>query len=448
MKRINMCFKYLILFLFFFVCLVFIFTVNKGDTYVNFGFSYAISKGEIPYKDFNLVITPFAPFLYSIGLLLRKSILIYFLEQSILLTFLFYILEKILNKKVYLFLLGMLIPYPIAMSTTIFPGYNFLLFFLLIILCYLEIHNKEDWMIGIILGIMFCTKQTVGFLLLLPSFVYFWKNQRKVLKRIIGFLIPIIILLIYLVITNSFFEFFHLCFLGLLDFGNHNQYIEPFYAILWILGIIYLIYRIYKNKKELINYEILLFSSIAFPILDYYHVSLFLLGVVFLFLKDYSLTRNITKYTICVICVICILWTIITKEFFQDPIIVNYHNFEWTVTSKNYYKDSIRLQEYLKKIDQRKIYSLRGSENYFYKIIKEEPITYYDLPNYGNYGYHGIEKMKRKIEEEKNVVFILDKSLLKETNKNQQYIVEFAKLIKKTSKKIKTIGTYEIYLKK
>ena len=52
---------------FFFLALVFIFTLSRGDTFVNYGFSYAISKGEIPYKDFNLVIPLFGPFIYSIG---------------------------------------------------------------------------------------------------------------------------------------------------------------------------------------------------------------------------------------------------------------------------------------------------------------------------------------------------------------------------------------------
>ena len=43
--------KYLILFVYFFISLVFIFTLSRGDTYVNFGFSYAVSIGEIPYND-------------------------------------------------------------------------------------------------------------------------------------------------------------------------------------------------------------------------------------------------------------------------------------------------------------------------------------------------------------------------------------------------------------
>ena len=114
--------KYLILFVYFFISLVFIFTLSRGDTYVNFGFSYAVSIGEIPYNDFNMVISPLAPYLYSIGLFISNSIIVYYLEQALLLCVLFYFVEKIINKKYLFFLLVLSIPYPIAMVTVLFHG--------------------------------------------------------------------------------------------------------------------------------------------------------------------------------------------------------------------------------------------------------------------------------------------------------------------------------------
>ena len=59
-------FKYLFLFFYFFYCLVLAYNLMRGDSYVNFGFSYAVSRGEVAYLDFNMVIPPFAPWLYSI----------------------------------------------------------------------------------------------------------------------------------------------------------------------------------------------------------------------------------------------------------------------------------------------------------------------------------------------------------------------------------------------
>ena len=119
--------RHLLLFLFFFISLVFIFTLSRGDTFVNYGFSYAISKGQIPYKDYNMVISPLEPILYSIGLLLCKNIIVYYIEQAILLTIMINYIKKILDKKWILFLLCLIIPYPIAIVSIIYPGYNFLI---------------------------------------------------------------------------------------------------------------------------------------------------------------------------------------------------------------------------------------------------------------------------------------------------------------------------------
>ena len=56
--KIQSVFKYLFLFCYFFYCLVLAYNLTRGDSYVNFGFSYAITRGEVPYVDFNLVIPP------------------------------------------------------------------------------------------------------------------------------------------------------------------------------------------------------------------------------------------------------------------------------------------------------------------------------------------------------------------------------------------------------
>ena len=106
-KKVHL---YCFLFLFFFISLIFIFTLSRGDTFVNYGFSYAIRLGEIPYKDFNMVITPFAPFLYSLGLFIYNDIVMFYIEQAIVLTVMFYILEKMLGSKVILYLLFMILP--------------------------------------------------------------------------------------------------------------------------------------------------------------------------------------------------------------------------------------------------------------------------------------------------------------------------------------------------
>ena len=65
--------KYVIIFLLFFYILIIPYNMYFEDTIVNYGFSYALSIGEIPYNDFNLIIPLFSPFIYSLVLLINKK---------------------------------------------------------------------------------------------------------------------------------------------------------------------------------------------------------------------------------------------------------------------------------------------------------------------------------------------------------------------------------------
>lgn len=439
--------KYTLLFVFFFVSLVFIFTLSRGDTFVNYGFSYAISRGEIPYKDFNMVITPFAPFLYSIGLIFCKNILVYYFEQAFLLTFMFYLLERLMGKKSILFLLLLIIPYPIAMVSTIFPGYNFLLIFLFILFIYCFKKQTNDYLLGIILGLVFCTKQTIGIVLFLPTFYYLLKNRKKFFKICIGYLLPIIIMLLYLLASGSFSDFINLCFLGLFDFSNNNSQIDIFYFIIFLIGIVYLLFRIYKDPKNVLLYYGLLFSSVILPIVDYYHVSLFLIIVCYFFVESISIKKIYYKYFLIFIVSLIIIWGTITYMFFEKPIISNFKGFSLVVWEEKYVNNAKDLLKYVKGSDKDIIYFMRGSENYYYKIINNQDINYFDLPNYGNYGYNGVNMMMKRIDDVSGVYFVIDRELVKNTDSNQQYIKELGQYVIENSSFIKKIGLYDVYYK-
>ena len=64
--------KYSLLFILFFSSMIFFYIPFRMDTYVNYGFSYGIANGQIPYRDFNIIVPLFGPFLYSIGLIINN----------------------------------------------------------------------------------------------------------------------------------------------------------------------------------------------------------------------------------------------------------------------------------------------------------------------------------------------------------------------------------------
>ena len=445
-KNYKTILKYILLFIFFFIFLVFFYHIYFNDTIVNYGFSYAIRMGEIPYKDFNMVITPFSSFMYSIGLFIYNNMITIYIEQSILLCLLIYFLEKLVHKNYILFILGLCIYYPISFSSTIFPGYNFLSFLLLIILLYLLKNNSDDILIGIILGLIFCTKQTIGIILFIPSIYYLFKNKKEFIKRLMGYLIPIFILFIYLIITNSLSQFINLCFLGLINFNNTNKSISIYYLILLIGGVIYLIYRIIKNKRDYELYYLLLFGVISLPIIDFYHVSLFLLGILYLICRDIKIKENIYKYLIIFILFLFLSSFYIEYLYFNKNIkTYNYRYFSLTVSYPKYNNKILKVSNYLKKYNN-KIYLIRGSEAYFLRIINDEKITYYDLLNRGNFGYNGEEKIVEKINNlDSGTIFVTDSSLCKNKSINQ-FICSTYKVLDKC-KLIKTIYNFNIYIK-
>ncbi|MBR6948835.1 MAG: hypothetical protein IKH54_01450, partial [Bacilli bacterium] len=249
--------KYVIIFIVFFYVLLIPYNMYFGDTIVNYGFSYALSIGEIPYKDFNLIIPLFSPFIYSIVLLVNKSIISIFLLQSLFLTMLFNLMEKKLNNKIYLLFLLILFNYPIGLVSFLFPGYNFLLYLLLFLIIYLEEYNK-DYLIGLLIGLAIITKHTIGIFFIIPSIIFYYKDYRKLLTRFITMLIPIFIFFIYLIITKSLNNFVNLCILGLFDFASNNNHINYLLLGIALICLLYFIYIIIIDRKNISNYYLLL----------------------------------------------------------------------------------------------------------------------------------------------------------------------------------------------
>ena len=443
--KIQSVFKYLFLFCYFFYCLVLAYNLIRGDSYVNFGFSYAITRGEVPYVDFNLVIPPLAPWLYSVFLFFNSSILVFYLEQALLLTLFFAVLFRLLGNKTWISLILLSIPFPIAMVSVMFPGYNFLLLFFLLLLIYCERTNKNDYLIGILLGCSFLTKQTVGGLLALASIYYLFVNYKKVLKRIVGFLLPVSLCFIILLLQGSFSSFLDLCFFGLFDFGHSNLHVDWFYFICFILAILVLIIRIIKKPKDICNYYVLLFASCVYPIIDYYHVSLFLAGFFILLLLDGSIQIEIYKHCIFFVLALSVIWFVIQNIYFDDLKIIHYPNFQFSLISERYNKVVQKLDQYLETLDDDVIYFLRGSENYFYKIKSNLDITYFDLPNYGNYGYNGTAKIISRLKKIEHGYVVIDTDAYGSKDSAQQYVKEAVEYIMKRGEKVKTIGVYEVY---
>ena len=191
----------------------------------------------------------------------------------------------------------------------------------------------------------------------------------------------------------------------------------------------------------------LLFSSVIIPIVDYYHVSLFLVIVCYFFVENISIKKEYYKYLKIGIISLTVIWGVVTYIYFRKPVISNFNNFNWVVWEKGYVKNVNELLQFVDKSDKKVIYFMRGSENYYFKIINNQKLDYFDLPNCGNYGYNGINKMKMKINKEHNVYFVIDRELVKNNDANQQYLKQLGEYVINESSFVKEIGLYDVYYK-
>ena len=431
MKRI---YKYLLFILLFVFFLIFNLTVNplNLDEIWSYGFSYNIVNGLIPYKDFNMVITPFYSMFMALFMLINNSLLVFHIENSIIITLFVFITYKLIKEKVFLILPILIFPLNIT-----FPNYNLFILFLFILLIYLEKNNKSDLLIGIILSLVFLTKQSVGLFLIPVSLYYIGK--KKNLKRFIGFIIPNIIFIVYLLITNSYKEFIDLCFLGLLDFGKNNSNFNIFFVfiVLLVLLILYLV----KKHKKIEYYYLLGFISICIPLFDLYHFIIYLIASIIVFYMNDNLYVFKPKL-IGISLFIGLSFVYITRSNIN---INNYPNklnlFEYRYISKKNINYTNEIINYMNKYNDKVMFIGPGA--YYYKLVGNKKINDLDLINTGNYGYNGSNKLLNRVKNlDKDYVFFVDED---ELGLGKQTDQELYKYIISNYKKIDKIKNYDIY---
>lgn len=407
-----------------------------GDEIWNYGFSYNISNGLIPYKDFNLVITPIYPLLGALFIsIFGNTLLVFHIFNSIICTLIFYFMKKI-NSNIYY--LGY-----ILLLLNSYPSYNILCILLLYILIYLDTKKTNNYLIGIILGILFLTKQNIGIYLFIPSLIT--KDIKKIIKRIIGFLIPNLIILIYLIINNCLLEFIDYTILGLLSFAKNNITLNNIYLILLIIISIILIYK-YINTKDITIVYILLFQLISIPLLDKYHFLIAIIPSISYLLNNIKINQKshfITNKIPIIIFISHILifmslniYTIYkdNKIYSNNKEVYKYRNISPTLLDSNKY-----IANYINNIDD-ELYII-SQNSYLIKLEANIKINKYDLLNEGNLGSKTENDIINEIENNcsnKKCQFLLDEN-------NIDYAKTITKHIKNKYQRYHIVANLVIY---
>ncbi len=318
------------------VCLkVFTFRAGVLDELWPYDLCRAITMGFVPYKDYPIVSMPLFGYLFTIPLLISRTLFAYRVMTAIFFSVMLVAMYLLIEKKTsagYALCAALFAARFVELAT-----YNMLIMFeALLILCCLRLKNRKTgfFLIGILAALAPLTKQSSGsiLLLLVTGLVFFSairnRNKKLFAVYLAGVVIPLVIFLIYLVCTSSFYEFWDCCFRGLFSFGGENAAIHPEgtlpMVVTVIAGIAGDIYFWIKKRDEESLFHLLTGIAVvsnAVPIFEYYHIVMgglfFLIPVTYL-IREFA--PKIIHINIAPVIAVMILGII---GFFSFDVILN-----------------------------------------------------------------------------------------------------------------------------
>lgn len=426
MKKKKTIILFILLFIYNFI--INFYSIANNDVIWNYGFSYNISIGLKMYKDFNMVITPLYPTIFGLIMrLLGNNTIIFFLSNALIPTTIFYLIYKY-YRKAFLEII-------IFVSFISGPNYNLLCLLFLFILFILEDNNKNDYIIGITLGLVFLTKSSMGLLTL--ASLYYFKDIKKIFKRFIGFLIPNILFIIYFLINKNLLDYINYAFGSLLDFAKDNVR-SGIGLIIFIISIICIIY-LYKKDHNIKLLYILLFQVMSYPIFNLIHIIFSLIPLLFYILvNNKNELYNKYKPLLAVILICPILSLILQNVFIKMEYGTN--ALKYKLVEKKYIDDSITLKNNVENFDN--TYFIMY-EAYYNKLLLGLNINKYDVMLTGNLGYDGENKTIKYFDS----LSIGTKFILYNDFEGGQSPRKIYNHIKDNYHLIKTFDKYSIYVK-
>lgn len=509
-EKIKEISKDFILFIFIAVMVFSIIAINpisNLDEIWNYNTARAITQNLIPYKDISMITTPLLPMITALFLkLIANEVIVSRVLASVLwggvLFSIFKILKLLIKEEntclIIIALLGLLFRDCYCID------YNILSLMFSLIILYIELknidkphfeNNKTNFLIGILAGLTVCTKQSIGAILAIIVVGYkiiFVQNKKEFIeylktafKRIIGILIPMILVFIYLIATNSLQDFINYAVLGISTFSNKIPYaqlmnndkkeiqilsrIMPF--ILLAMAVLTIVLQNKKKKENIGNIDnkiltMLIYSLstiiIMYPISDEIHFLiagtitfiglayiLYLLGITIYNKINLQSKKKIYKITSLMISIIAIAF--ITVRGIEN--ITEYTKQEKNETIEHY--KNIQISEYLQeRINEIDIFILeQEKENKKVYILDAEAAIYmipinnynkdYDMFLKGNIGKDGQEGQIQKIKQkETNEIILIRKRNLQS---NWQTPTEVVDYVRENLEFMGEVSIYEVY---
>lgn len=361
--------------------------------------------------------------------------------------------------------------------------YNYAILFITLVLIYAELKYKNcgaryNLLIGLLAGATILLKQSTGIIISVITVIYLLAEKRDnqtlkaVTYRVCGVLIPCIILLIYLLATNSVSSFIDYCVLGIGTFKNSISYLKllrggdlnAFLGMiapvtLVILFVVNIVNIKQKKIKSNASYLILFVNAVAeftvlYPIADKVHfvIATFpsILITLYYICKKIQEIKNIKVsifiehfMNIITISFVGILILQAINDIYlytqMDKSVLNH--FSNIPISSTLQDRIIEVDEYIKD-EERDVYIL-DSEAAVYMIPLDKYNKDFDMFLKGNLGSASEEGQIEKIKNMENALILIknDKMAL-----NWQTPTKVIEYVKTNLKKIGTVSFFDVYV--
>lgn len=477
------------------------------DEVWNYNTANAFAMGLIPYKQISMITTPLLPMINSIFLkIVFNGIITYRVVMGIvfalIVLFIYLIIRELSSKGLLSYICAFFIG--TLLINKFLLDYNYLFLLIVLMIAFLEVRDlkknenfnfNHNLCVGLLTGLAFLTKQTIGLLLIIvvifEVFIYMKKigfdlKLTKFIKligvRIFGMMIPITMFLIYLGVNGAFNDFINYAIKGVREFSNNVPYyrllnstdykiaiISRLFIIVYGSLFITFILECVKNKKmkdELINIYILAICSIPviaiiYPISDDFHLmvasvcALIIIAYLFIlvlkkidgFIKIDMFYKKLLLIGILVVIVLISFKNLIIERNInvKENVLVPFKHYEGIYVPKYL---SNRISDVTDKV---RSYSNSGRESIIidaeaaiYDIVLNRYKKNYDMLLIGNIGEHGVEKIINEIKDSHNVYYFV---------KNPQYALnwqlpeDIVDYIRNNLKYHETVSVFDVYYK-
>lgn len=360
--------------------------------------------------------------------------------------------------------------------------YNYAILFITLVLIYAELKYKNygaryNLLIGLLAGATILLKQSTGIIISVITVIYLLaeKRDKQTLKavtyRVCGVLIPCIILLIYLLATNSVSSFIDYCVLGIGTFKNSISYLKllrggdlnAFLGMiapvtLVILFVVNIVNIKQKKIKSNASYLILFVYAVAeftvlYPIADKVHfvIATFpsILITLYYICKKIQEIKNIKVsifiehfMNIITISFVGILILQAINDIYlytqMDKSVLNH--FSNIPISSTLQDRIIEVDEYIKD-EERDVYIL-DSEAAVYMIPLDKYNKDFDMFLKGNLGSASEEGQIEKIKNMKNAVILIKNDKMALNWQTPTSVIEY---IRNNLEKIGTVSFFDVY---